>query len=105
MGTEIIADVISDIIKGHYQYISDCERNHTEMEKDIAILKAKTYELQAKRELAEQYFQYQMQERKRLFHSANQVLEKAIEKGDVEYAQIATKTIEIIHQKSPFSNE
>ena len=60
-------------------------------------------ELQAHTELAEAYFSRQMQERERLFRSASAVLEKAIEQGNVEIAQIALRTIEIVHHKSPFS--
>jgi hypothetical protein len=101
----LISGLVNDIVKEHYVYISECERNSSEMAKNIAILKAKTKELQVNRELAESHFQHQMQERERLFSSASKVLDKAMKEGDVEYAQIAVKAIEVIHKKSPFSYE
>lgn len=101
----LISSLVNDIVEEHYAYISECERNSTEMAKSIAILKAKTKDLQANREFAESYFQHQMQERERLFLSASKVLDKAMKEGDVEFAQIAVKAIEIIHKKSPFSYE
>lgn len=101
----LISDLVNDIIREHYEYISECERNSTEIEKSIATLKLKTKELQANIELATSYFQHQMQERERLFASASKVLDKAMKNGDVEFAQIAIKTIGIVHKKSPFSYE
>lgn len=102
---DIISDIVNDIIREHYKYISECERNITEIEKDIAILKVKTKELQAHTELTAKYFEHQMQEREKLFNSASAVLEKAMKKGDFEFAQIAIRVIEVIHKKSPFSFE
>lgn len=99
----LIKDLVNDIIEAHYIYISECEHNSTEVNKNIAILKVKTKELQANIELATNYFQYQMQERERLFTSASKVLDKAIKNGDIEFAQIAIKAMEVIHKKSPFS--
>lgn len=99
----LIKDLVNDIIEAHYIYISECERNSTEVKKNIAILKVKTKELQANIELATNYFQHQMQERERLFTSASKVLDKAIKNGDIEFAQIAIKAMEVIHKKSPFS--
>ena len=75
----------------------------TEIEKSIAILKSKSYELKVQTELAEKYFSQQMSERERLFKSATQVLDKAMNTGDVEFAEIAIRVIEVVHNKSPFS--
>lgn len=97
-----MSKLINEIVQEHYAYISESDRNHTEMEKKIAILKAKTKKLQADGELAESYFFHQMEERERLFSSANKVLDKAMEEGNIEFAQIAIKTIEVVHKKSPF---
>lgn len=102
---ELISSLVNDIVKEHYAYLSECELNSTEIEKNIATLKAKTKKLQANRELAESYFFHQMEERERLFSSASKVLDKAIEEGNVEFAKIAVKTIEEIHKKSPFNYE
>lgn len=102
---ELISSLVNDIVKEHYAYLSEFELKSTEIEKNIAILKVKTKELQANRELAESYFFHQMEERERLFSSASKVLDKAMEIGNVELAQIAIKTIEVIHKKSPFKYE
>lgn len=98
-----ISALVNDIIAGHYAYISDCERKSTERAKQIALLKVRTKELQAKTELAEKYFAVNMQDRERLFQSALRVLDKAMENGDVEYAQIASIVIKSVNSKSPFS--
>lgn len=99
----IISDIIKDLINEHYKYISECEIKSTELARQTATIRAKTKILQTHTDLAEKYFQYQMQERERLFTSASKMLEIAIKNGDVEIAQIALKTLEIIHKKSPFS--
>lgn len=95
--------IVKDIISEHYTYLSQCERNSTEIEKCIAVLKSRSYELQAQSELAEKYFNMQMGERERLFRSASEVLDKAMDLGDMEYAEIAVRIIEVVHNKSPFS--
>ncbi len=100
---DIIAGIIKDLVQEHYRYISECEAESTETERQIALIKEKTKELQVRTELAEAYFSHQMQERERLFLSASAVLDKAIELGNMEIAQIALRTIEIVRHKSPFS--
>lgn len=102
---ELISSLVNDIVKEYYAYLSEFELKSTKIEKNIAILKVKTKELQANRELAESYFSNQMEERERLFSSASKALDKALEEGNVELAQIAVKTIEEIHKKSPFKYE
>ena len=99
----IITKIVNDIVSEHYIYLSNCEEDSTKIEKSIAVLKVRNSELQANRELAECYFNMQIKEKERLFNSASKVLEKAIEKGNVEVAQIALRSIEIVHKKSPFS--
>ena len=99
----IISDIIKDLINEHYKYISECKKKSTELVRQTATIKAKTKILQAHTDLAKKYFQYQMQEREQLFTSASKMLEIAIKTGDTEIAQIALKTIKIIHKKSPFS--
>lgn len=99
----IVADIVKDLVAEHYAYLSECERDHTENEKRIAVLKAKSGELQANIQLAEKYFSQQMADRERLFNSASKVLEKAMTTGDSDYAEIAVRIIEVVHNKSPFS--
>lgn len=95
--------IVKDIISEYYAYLSLNERNSTEIEKSIALLKTKASELQAQTEFAQKYFELQMSERERLLNSASKVLDKAMNTGDVEFAEIAVKIIDIVHQKSPFS--
>lgn len=99
----IISDIVKGLIQEHYRFISECEANSTKMQKNIAVITAKTKELQGHTELAQKYFQHQIEERERLFKSASAVLEKAIETGNFDFAQIAIKAIEVVHNKSPFS--
>lgn len=99
----IISELVEDIVREHYAYLTDCERSITEKARSIAVLNAKAKQIQAETELNKNYFNYQMQERERLFLSASKVLDKAMEQGDSEYAQIAARIIEVIHGKSPFT--
>lgn len=98
-----ISNLIKELIENHYKYILQCEKNSTEMKRQAAFIKAKTKILQANTECAEKYFRYQVRERERLFESASKLLDQAIKTSDTEIARIAIKTIEIIHNKSPFS--
>ena len=100
---EIIIQIAKALIEENCKYMMQCEINSTEAEKQIAIIKEKTKELQANAEMAREYFQHQIRERESLFQSANALLEKAIETGNVELAQLAMRTIEIVHNQSPFS--
>lgn len=95
--------IVKDIISEHYAYLSQCERNSTEIAKSIAVLKVKSHELQVQTELAQIYFDQQIADRKRLFNSASQVLDKAMNAGDAELAEIAVRIMEVVHPKSPFS--
>lgn len=53
---DIIAGIIKDLVQEHYRYISECEAESTETERQIALIKEKTKELQVRTELAEAYF-------------------------------------------------
>lgn len=101
----IVSELIQDIVKEHYAYIANCECEATERKKQIAAISMQTKLLQANSEIAKKYFEQQMEERNRLFVSANKVLETAMERGDYEFAQIAVIALEVIHKKSPFSSE
>ena len=99
----IIAELVSDLVQEHYNYLSACEKRSTAQYKEIASLTAKTKELQANIELAEKYFQNKMKERQRLFQSASKELDVAIKNGDIESAEIAVRTLAVVHSQSPFS--
>ena len=95
--------IIKDIISGHYEYLSQGERERTEREKAIAAIKKSTLELEAELVMNRKYFESAMREREILFQSALEVIDKAIETGDVEFAEIAMRVIEICGMKNPFS--
>ena len=98
-----IKDLVEEIICGFSDYLLKKEKVITELEKDIAVIKAKTYELRAQKKIAEQYFNNQLIERQRIFSFASKVLDKAMESGDEEYAKVAIIILEVVQQKSPFS--
>ena len=100
----IISELIQNMIKEHYEYISNCERESTEREKQIATIKYQTKLLQANLEIIKRYFEKQMEERNSLFSSANEMLDIAIKRGDYEIAQIAMIILKEINKKSPFTS-
>lgn len=100
---DIIAGIIKDLVQEHYRYISECEAESTETERQIALIKEKTKELQVRTELAEAYFLHQMQSGKDCSCPLLRCWTRQIELGNMEIAQIALRTIEIVRHKSPFS--
>lgn len=100
---ELIEEIVNELINEHYRYLAESERKSTETKRNIACITIKTNELQARTKIAQKYFEGQMDERKRLFESASKVLDVAISENNSELAEIAVKTIEIVHNKSPFS--
>ena len=101
---DTIAEIVNELAREYYEYLSKQETDYTEQERQIAVLAARTKQLQAHTELAQEYFAGQMKEREKLFRLASEALEKAMETGDVEIAQIAVITMENVHKKSPFSD-
>lgn len=101
----IVSELVKNMIKEHYEYIANYEREATEKERKIATIKHQTRLLQANLEIIKRYFKNQMEERNQLFKSANEMLDVAIKRGDYEIAQIAMIILEIMNKKSPFSSE
>lgn len=99
----LIDDIVKDLIKEHHSYLSACERNLTEINRETAILIAKSKVLQANRELASEYFKHKIAERERLFKLATAVLDYAITTGNVELADISIDSISIMSRTSPFN--
>ena len=100
---DIMTEIVKDLIGEYYGYLSKQEVSQTERERQLAVLAAKTKQLQAQTELAEKYFAGQMAEREILFRLASDALDKAMETGDAEIAEIAVITMKNVHKKSPFS--
>lgn len=101
----IISELIQNMIKEHYEYIANCEKEATEKERQIGRVKYQTELLQANLEIVKKYFKNQLEERNQLFNSASEMLDVAIKRGDYEISQIAMIILEIMNKKSPFSSE
>lgn len=99
----LIKEIVRELVKEHYSYLKECENNLTNIQKDTAAIKAKSIELQAYRELASEYFKHQLKEREQVFKLATNVLDLAIQNGDIELAEISISTINIVTDKSPFT--
>ena len=99
----LIKEIVKELVREHYSYLKECENNLTNIHKDTATIKAKSMELQAYRELASEYFKYQLKEREQLFKLASNILDLAIQNGDIELAEISISTINIVTNKSPFT--
>lgn len=101
----IISELVQEMIKEHYEYISNCEQEATKREKEIATIKYQTKLMEANLEIVKKYFKNQLEERNQLFKSADEMLNVAIKRGDYEIAQIAMIILKIMNKKSPFSSE
>lgn len=99
----LIENIVKDLIKEHYSYLSECEKNITRINKDTAVLIAKSKLLQANREMAAEYFKHKIAERKKFFLLATTVLDHAIASGNTELAEVSINSISIMNQTSPFS--
>lgn len=51
----------------------------------------------------EKFFLNNQKEREKLYSLAQQVLDKAFEKGDERYAELACRIIKVVRQKNPFT--
>ncbi len=98
-----ISDIIKDVIKEHYEYISECEIRSTENEKHILKIKEYIMILKANTEISRKYFHQKMNERDYLFNMANEALEKSIEIGNYEMSEVAMSMIKFINEVCPFN--
>jgi hypothetical protein len=98
-----IKTIIMRLIRGYSEYLSAKEFKFTEQERNIAYIKIQTKQIEANTEIMKAFFLNNQQERERLYFSAQQVLDKALEKGDERYAELACQVIKLIRQKNPFT--
>lgn len=100
--SEIIIEAISSTSKDYYKYLEEKEIEITEKEKTIARMKITVEAIRANRE-AEEYFTGKFfSEKEKLSDMANKALDKAINSGDIELAEIALKLINTIYEKNIF---
>lgn len=105
---ENVIDEVKNLIinarKSYYEYLKEEEIAATEREKNIAQIRVLSSALRARKEVAEIYTRHFFEERKMLREMADNVLNKAIEKGDFTLAQMTIEIIEFEYGKDLFGN-
>jgi len=97
--SRLIFNLISDLAAMQFDILTDFEQNSTAYVCKAAQYSAQARQLDAQRELAQLVFDRNRAEQQKLYDSATKVLDKAIEKGEVELAQIAMIVIKVAHSK------
>lgn len=98
-----LTEAVEYIIESYTAYLIEDERNHTKLLAETARLIENTAKITAKTEVSRKYFEINRSKREDLFKLAMKVLDTAIKKGDLQYAQCAERTLDILYQKYPFS--
>ena len=91
---ELVVHTMQEIISMQTKILLDYERKCTlayERAAEYAVVAAR---LRAMRELADEVFRENIQMRRKLFQSANEILDIAISQGDLEIARIAMIVIQ-----------
>lgn len=100
---EIIDEVKNYILntrKAYYEYLKLQARTITEQEKQISHIKVLSTALSARRDVAEVFSKNFFEEKKLLRQLADDALEIAIQKGDVQLAQVTIEFIANGYSKS-----
>ncbi|MDF2892045.1 MAG: hypothetical protein K0R80_2412 [Clostridia bacterium] len=97
-----VNELIINARQSYYNYLKEQEMAATEREKSITQIKALSTALRAKREVMQVFTKNFFDERKMLRDMADNALNKAIETGDVELAQITMELIEFEYSKNLF---
>ena len=95
----IAEKIAKELITLQTDYFKSYIENSIQCEKDIAMLRVQTKEIQSQKEIVKIYFEHRLEERKRLFELANKVLDKAILDGNREIAQVAIETIRLVNDQ------
>lgn len=98
-----IKPIIVELMQEYFEYLSSKEIKLTEQERNIAYIKIHTKQIEANTEIMEKFFLNNQKEREKLYSLAQQVLDKAFEKGDERYAELACRIIKVVGQKNPFT--
>jgi len=99
---EVLKEIIIKNKQAHCDYLKEQESLITRREALISNIKLMSSVIQERRDLAETFISVYFDERKSLRESAEKSLDKAIEDGDSEVADIILKFIEIIYSDNPF---
>lgn len=102
---DIITEVKNLLInarKAHYEYLKEQELEATEREVIISSISAITNAMKSRRDVAEIVMNTFFEERKLLREKAEDTLQKAIQTGDSEIAELALRFIAIVYSKNPF---
>ena len=99
IGSIDVSALVSDIVSLQFDIFAEMERNSTAYLSKAAEYSAIAKQLDAQRELMQMFFKRNLAEQQQLYRSAAKVLDKAIERGSVEFAEIATTVIRVAHAK------
>lgn len=99
---DVLKEVIIKTKQAQFDYLKEQERLITKREALISNIKLMTSIIQERRDVAEIFISVYFDERKQLRESAEESLDKAIENGDYEVADVILKFIEIIYLGDPF---
>lgn len=99
---EVLKEIIIKNKQAHYEYLKEQESLITKREALISNIKLMSCVIKERREVCEAFVNVYFDERKRLRESAEKSLDKAIENGDSEVADIILKFLEIIYSENPF---
>ena len=94
-----VSALVSGIVSLQFDIFTEMERNSTAYLAKAADYSAMAKQLDTQRELMQIFFERNLAEQQRLYRSASKVLDKAIEQGSVEFAEIATVVIKVAHAK------
>lgn len=98
-GNTDISTLISDLVSMQFSIFTDLEQSSTNYAYKAVEYSKKAKQLDAQRELAQIVFNKYHSEQQKLYDSASKVLNKAIEKGEIELAEIATTVIKVAHSR------
>ena len=98
-----IKELIIRTKRDHAEYLKQQEISITHRESLIANIKLMTNLATEKREISEATMKLFFEERKTLRTSAEKSLDKAIEIGDADIANVILKFIEIVYENDPFT--
>lgn len=81
----------------HYEKLTEYEKVETMQAKYLADLTVQTKQLEANREVMNQYYAQHFEEQQLMYEKANEILDVAIKNGNAELAQVAMRVIQIVH--------
>ena len=96
---ENLKELINTTLRTQYDYLCCCEKTLTKQTELIAKQKALTKALQAENEILQMFYENFFEERKMLYGYANEILNEACKKRNVQLAEISLEMIKTINCK------